>query len=69
MKRFMADPNSIQADQSSTTVLLTAIELPVKRQPRRYFDLEKMSQLVASVREHGNLLLGSADYEQPRKLG
>ncbi len=55
MKRFMADPNSIQADQSSTTVLLTAIELPVKRQPRRYFDPEKMSQLVASVREHGIL--------------
>jgi len=29
--------------------------LPTKRQPRRYFDPEKMAQLVASVREHGIL--------------
>jgi ParB family transcriptional regulator, chromosome partitioning protein len=55
MQRFMADPNSIQVDQPSTTVALTSIKLPAKRQPRRYFDPEKMSQLVASVREHGIL--------------
>lgn len=55
MKRFMVDPNSIQMDQPSTTVSLSSIKLPVKRQPRRYFDPEKMSRLVASVREHGIL--------------
>ena len=55
MKRFMADPNSIQAEQPSTTADLTSIKLPTKRQPRRYFDPEKMSQLVTSVKEHGIL--------------
>lgn len=55
MQRFMADPNSVQAEQPSTTVALTSIKLPTKRQPRRYFDLERMAQLVASVREHGVL--------------
>lgn len=53
MQRFMTDPNSIQT--SPTTVALSAINLPVKRQPRRYFDPEKMSQLIESVREHGIL--------------
>lgn len=55
MKRFVADPNSLQADYPSTTVALSAIKLPVKRQPRRYFDPDKMAQLVSSVREHGIL--------------
>jgi len=55
MQRFMTDPNSIQAGQPSNTVALDSIKLPTKRQPRRYFDPEKMAQLVASVREHGIL--------------
>ncbi|MBW4422040.1 MAG: ParB/RepB/Spo0J family partition protein [Myxacorys californica WJT36-NPBG1] len=69
MKRFVADPNSTQADQPATTIPLTAIKLPVKRQPRRYFDPEKMAQLVASVKEHGILEpllvrpLGNDNYE------
>ncbi|XGW00957.1 MAG: ParB/RepB/Spo0J family partition protein (plasmid) [Leptolyngbya sp. BL-A-14] len=71
MKRFVADPNSIQiqTDQPSTTIPLSAIKLPTKRQPRRYFDPEKMAQLVASVKEYGVLEpvlvrpLGDGDYE------
>ena len=69
MKRFMSDPNSIQIDQPSTTVSLTSIKLPVRRQPRRYFDPEKMVQLVLSVKEHGILEpvlvrpLGDGNYE------
>ena len=55
MQRFMSDPNSIQANQPATTIALTAIQLPVKRQYRRYFDPDKLAQLVASVREHGIL--------------
>lgn len=55
MKRFVADPNSIRAEQPSTVVSLTSIRLPVKQQPRRYFDSEKMAQLVTSVRTHGIL--------------
>lgn len=71
MKRFVADPNSIQiqTDQPSTTIPLSAIKLPTKRQPRRYFDPEKMAQLLASVKEHGVLEpvlvrpLGDGHYE------
>lgn len=69
MKRFISDPNSIQIDQPSTTVSLTSIKLPVRRQPRRYFDPEKMVQLVSSVKEHGILEpvlvrpLGDGNYE------
>ena len=55
MKRFVADPSNVQANQPSTTVSPSAIKLPIKRQPRRYFDPAKMAQLVASVREHGIL--------------
>jgi ParB family chromosome partitioning protein len=55
MKRFMSDPNSIQAERPSTTAALTSIKLPARRQPRRYFDPEKMAQLVTSVKEHGIL--------------
>jgi ParB family transcriptional regulator, chromosome partitioning protein len=54
MKHFMADPTSLQGNQPTATVPLTAIELPT-RQPRRYFDPEKMVQLVISVKEHGIL--------------
>lgn len=69
MQRFMSDPSSIRVDQPSTTIPLTSIKLPVKRQPRRYFDSEKLAQLVASVREHGILEpvlvrpLGDGNYE------
>ena len=55
MKRFVADPNATQSVQLVNTVPLSAIELPTKRQPRRYFAPEKMAQLVASVKEHGIL--------------
>lgn len=55
MQRFMTDPSSIQADQIPTEVALSAIKLPQKRQPRRYFDPEKLEQLITSVREHGIL--------------
>ncbi|HEY9657319.1 MAG TPA: ParB/RepB/Spo0J family partition protein, partial [Allocoleopsis sp.] len=55
MKRFVADPNSVQAGHASMSVALTAIKLPTKRQPRRYFNPEKMAQLVASVRVYGIL--------------
>lgn len=69
MQRFMSDPNSIQANQPTGTIAVTAIKLPVKRQYRRYFDPEKLAQLVASVREHGILEpvlvrpLGDGSYE------
>lgn len=70
MKRFMTDPNSVQPEQSpSTSIAITSIKLPAKRQPRRYFDPDKMSKLVASVKEHGILEpvlvrpLGNGNYE------
>jgi ParB family chromosome partitioning protein len=69
MKRFMTDPNSVQAEQPSTSIALTAIKLPAKRQPRRCFDPDKMAKLVASVKEHGVLEpvlvrpLGNGNYE------
>ena len=55
MKRFVADPNATQVAQPVNTVPLSAIKLPTKRQPRRYFAPEKMAQLVVSVKEHGIL--------------
>jgi ParB family chromosome partitioning protein len=55
MTRFVADPSSVQADQPAKAVALTAIQLPEKRQPRRYFDPEKMAKLVTSVQKHGIL--------------
>ena len=55
MKRFVADPNATQSVQLGNTVPLSAIELPTKRQPRRYFAPDKMAQHVASVKEHGIL--------------
>lgn len=55
MKRFVNDPNSIQVEQPFTTAFLTSIRLPSRRQPRRYFDSEKMAQLVSSIKQHGVL--------------
>lgn len=69
MTRFMTDPNSVQGNSPATIVSLTAIKLPVKGQPRRYFDPEKMVQLVASIKQHGILEpvlvrpLGNDNYE------
>lgn len=55
MKRFVADPSAVQSIQPGNMVSLSAVKLPTKRQPRRYFAPEKMAQLVASVKEHGIL--------------
>lgn len=57
MRRFMADPDSVQpsVEQPSSTIPLSAIKLPSKRQPRRYFDPEKMAHLITSIKEHGIL--------------
>ncbi|MBD0361453.1 MAG: ParB/RepB/Spo0J family partition protein [Coleofasciculus sp. C3-bin4] len=41
-------------EQPKSTVPITKIRLPTK-QPRRYFDPEKLAQLVQSVKEHGIL--------------
>lgn len=41
-------------ESSSNTVSIHKIVLP-KRQPRRYFDPEKLAQLTQSVKEHGIL--------------
>lgn len=40
--------------ESATTVLITSIRFP-QQQPRKYFDSDKMQQLIESVREHGIL--------------
>ncbi|MBW4489928.1 MAG: ParB/RepB/Spo0J family partition protein [Trichocoleus desertorum ATA4-8-CV12] len=54
--------------QAGQSVAIDRIQLPEK-QPRRYFDPEKMQQLVQSVQEHGILEpllvrpLGNNDYE------
>lgn len=45
---------SSSSNSSSTTAPIEKIRLPIK-QPRRYFDPEKLAQLVQSVREHGIL--------------
>ncbi|WP_414544118.1 ParB/RepB/Spo0J family partition protein [Nostoc sp. CCY0012] len=45
---------SSSSNSSSTTAPIEKIRLPLK-QPRRYFDPEKLAQLVQSVREHGIL--------------
>jgi len=55
IQRFMTDPSNTKADQSVTTIPLSSINLSVRRQPRRYFDPDKMAQLVISVKEHGIL--------------
>lgn len=43
-----------EAADSSSTIAIKQIKLP-RRQPRRYFDPERMQQLVHSVKEHGVL--------------
>lgn len=69
MKRFLSDPNSIEVEPNPISVSLSVIKLPARRQPRRYFDREKMAQLVVSVKEHGILEpilvrpVGSGNYE------
>uniref|UniRef100_A0A7C3KB72 ParB/RepB/Spo0J family partition protein n=1 Tax=Oscillatoriales cyanobacterium SpSt-418 TaxID=2282169 RepID=A0A7C3KB72_9CYAN len=56
------------APVASQSVAVDKIQLP-KSQPRRYFDPEKLDQLVQSVKEHGILEpllvrpLGDGDYE------
>ena len=54
IKKFIADPNSLEPVSSSQSVAIDCIELP-QQQPRRYFNSEKMAQLVQSVKEHGIL--------------
>lgn len=54
IKKFIADPNSLEPVSSSQAVAIDRIELP-QQQPRRYFNSEKMAQLVQSVKEHGIL--------------
>lgn len=48
-----ANPLDI-TDQSSTTVLLEEIRLPIT-QPRRYFDLQSHQKLIQSIKTHGVL--------------
>lgn len=50
-QKFIADPASVQ---SSQTIPIEQIQLPAK-QPRRYFDPNKLAQLVKSIQEHGIL--------------
>lgn len=49
-------PQSVNLPTTKTdnSVPLESIRLP-KQQPRRYFELQKMQQLIASVKEHGIL--------------
>jgi ParB family transcriptional regulator, chromosome partitioning protein len=54
VKRFIADPNSVEAIEPSQIASVNQIELP-QHQPRRYFNPEKMAQLVQSIQEHGIL--------------
>lgn len=50
-QKFITDPKSVE---SSQTLSIQQIQLPAK-QPRRYFDPDKQSQLVQSIRDHGIL--------------
>jgi ParB family chromosome partitioning protein len=52
--RGVEDLLSMDVELPTTTVNIDKIRLPVK-QPRRYFDPEKLNQLVQSVKEHGIL--------------
>ena len=52
--RGVEDLLTMDVESPTTTVNIDKIRLPVK-QPRRYFDPEKLSQLVQSVKEHGIL--------------
>ena len=44
----------VQTASASNTVAIAQIQLPAQ-QPRRYFDPQKMEQLVLSIKEHGIL--------------
>lgn len=50
-QKFITDPKSVEYSQ---TLSIQQIQLPAK-QPRRYFDPDKQSQLVQSIRDHGIL--------------
>ncbi|HEY9881670.1 MAG TPA: ParB/RepB/Spo0J family partition protein [Leptolyngbyaceae cyanobacterium] len=50
-QKFIADPDSAVTTQ---TAKIAQIKLP-QSQPRRYFDSEKMAQLIESIQEHGVL--------------
>lgn len=50
-QKFIADPTSVE---SSQTLYIQQIQLPTK-QPRRYFDPNKQTHLVKSIKEHGIL--------------
>ncbi|NJM21680.1 MAG: ParB/RepB/Spo0J family partition protein [Richelia sp. SM1_7_0] len=52
--RGVQDLISMNAETSQTTVAINKIQTNDK-QPRRYFDPDKMAQLVQSVKEHGIL--------------
>lgn len=52
--RGVQDLISMNAQTSQTTAPINKIQINDK-QPRRYFDLDKMAQLVQSVKEHGIL--------------
>jgi ParB family transcriptional regulator, chromosome partitioning protein len=52
--RGVEDLLSMDVEAPTATVNIDKIRLPAK-QPRRYFDPEKLSQLVQSVKEHGIL--------------
>jgi ParB family transcriptional regulator, chromosome partitioning protein len=42
-------------ESPSKVVSIQSIQMPKKEQPRRYFAVDKMAQLVASIHEHGIL--------------
>lgn len=50
---FLSQPE-VKSEASTNTIAIDKIQLPPK-QPRRYFDPEKLAQLVQSIQEHGIL--------------
>lgn len=50
-QKFIADPASVETPH---TLPIQQIQLP-KKQPRRYFDPDKQTQLTKSIKEHGIL--------------
>ena len=64
-QKFISDPNNVQPLQE---ISIEQIK-PLKNQPRRYFDPEKQSQLIQSIKEHGILepllvrSIGNGHYE------
>lgn len=47
--------SKVQTQPSENLVDIGAIQLPQRQQPRRYFDPDKMIQLITSIEEHGIL--------------